>query len=294
MGVRTRPAWFDERLFDVTSEWMDCDGHALHYVDVGDGPVLLMLHGNPTWSFLYRRMIAALSDRFRCIALDYPGFGLSTAAPGYSFRVAEHSAVVRRFVETLDLTDVTAVVQDWGGPIGLGAAVADPDRYGGFVIGNTYAWPSLPPDKAILSELMGNPVIGGLLTKRLNLFVGRMLPLLMQRPLTDAEKAMYAGPFPTAASREPVRVLPREIRTARPFLAQLEASLPAIADKPTLLVWGDADIAFKEPDRRRWQQVLTHRRDHTLHGAGHFWQDDAGEEAAQAIRRWWDEDRSSR
>jgi haloalkane dehalogenase len=292
VAVRSRPAWFDEKLFPVTSSWMDLDGHSLHYVDSGTGPVLLMLHGNPTWSCLYRRMIAALSHRFRCIALDYPGFGLSIAAPGYSFRVAEHSDVVRRFVEALDLADVTAVVQDWGGPIGMGAAVADPDRYSGFVIGNTYAWPSLPLDKAIVSELMGNQVIGSLLNKRLNLFVARMLPFMMQRSLTDAEKAMYAGPFPTAQSREPARVLPREIRTARTFLAGVEAALPAVAAKPALLVWGDADIAFKEPDRRRWQQVLTRRRDHTLHGAGHFWQDDSGEEAAEAICRWFDEDRA--
>lgn len=287
--MHRRPEWFDAGLFPVRSRWTELDGHSLHYVDEGEGPVLLMLHGNPTWSFLYRRMIAALSDRFRCIALDYPGFGLSVAAPGYCYRVAEHSEVVRRFVATLDLGEITAVVQDWGGPIGLAAAVADPDRYSGFVIGNTYAWPSLPPDKAVLSELMGSQLLGGLLNKRLNLFVGRMLPFMMQRPLSDGEKAMYSGPFPTAASREPVRVLPREIRTARPFLSRLEASLPAIADKPALLVWGDADIAFKEPDRRRWQQVLTHRRDHTLPGAGHFWQDDAGEQAAEAIRRWWDE-----
>lgn len=290
--MRTRPEWFDERAFPVESSWLDVDGHSLHYVDIGTGPVLLMLHGNPTWSFLYRRMIAALSDRFRCVALDYPGFGLSAAAPGYGYRVAEHSAVVRRFVQRLDLVDVTAVVQDWGGPIGMGAAVADPERYSGFVIGNTYAWPSLPPDKAVVSELMGNQVLGGLLNKRLNLFVDRMLPFMMQRPLSEAEKAMYAGPFPTAQSREPVRVLPREIRTARPFLFRIEAALPAVADKPALLVWGDADIAFKEPDRRRWQQVLTNRRDHTLHGAGHFWQDDAGEEAAEAIRQWWDEVRA--
>ncbi|MGB9373730.1 MAG: alpha/beta fold hydrolase [Jiangellales bacterium] len=284
-----RPSWFDPEAFPVESRWLGLDGHCLHYVDEGSGPTLLMLHGNPTWSFLYRRLVAGLRDGFRCVALDYPGFGLSAAAPGYRFTVAEHSEVVRRFVEALDLSEVTAIVQDWGGPIGMGAAVADPDRYAGFVIGNTYAWPSLSPDKALLSELMGNRLLGGLLNQRLNLFVGRMMPFLLQRQLSDAEAAMYRGPFPTPASREPVRVLPREIRTAQPFLARVEEALPLVTDKPTLLVWGDKDIAFKQPERRRWQAMLTRRRDHTLRGAGHFWQDDAGEEAARIIRDWFAE-----
>jgi haloalkane dehalogenase len=289
--VPERPSWFDREVFPVESHWLSLDGHRLHYVDEGSGPTLLMLHGNPTWSFLYRRLIAGLRNDFRCVAVDYPGFGLSTPAAGYRFTVPEHSDVVRRFVEALDLSEVTAIVQDWGGPIGMGAAVADPDRYTGFVIGNTYAWPSLSPDKALLSELMGSRLLGGLLNQRLNLFVGRMMPFLLQRELSDAETAMYRGPFPTSASREPVRVLPREIRTAQPFLARLEAELPLVTDKPSLLVWGDKDVAFKQPERRRWQAMLTRRRDHTLHGAGHFWQDDAGEEAAGVIRDWFADDR---
>ena len=129
--MQARPDWFDADLFPVTSRWLDVDGHTVHYVDEGSGPTLLMLHGNPTWSFLYRRLISGLRDDFRCVALDYPGFGLSTAAPGYGFTVAEHSGLVRRFVEALDLTEVTSVVQDWGGPIGMGAAISDPDRYAG-------------------------------------------------------------------------------------------------------------------------------------------------------------------
>jgi haloalkane dehalogenase len=290
--VPERPSWFDSEVFPVESHWLGLDGHSLHFVDEGTGPTLLMLHGNPTWSFVYRRLVAGLRDRFRCLAVDYPGFGLSVPAPGYRFTAAEHSEVVRRFVEALDLVEVTAVVQDWGGPIGMGAAVADPDRYSGFVIGNTYAWPDLSLDKALLSELMGSRLLGGLLNQRLNLFVGRMMPFLLRRELPDVEMAMYRGPFPTPASREPVRVLPREIRTAQPFLARVEDALPLVTDKPSLLVWGNKDIAFKQPERRRWQAMLTRRRDHTLRGAGHFWQDDAGEEAARVIGDWFARDRS--
>jgi haloalkane dehalogenase len=285
--VHERPTWFGGELFSVKSRWLDLDGHVVHYVDEGSGPTLLMLHGNPTWSFLYRRLIAALRGGFRCVALDYPGFGLSTAAPGFGFTAAEQSGVVRRFVETLDLGGVVPVMQDWGGPIGVGAMLDDPQRYQGMVVGNTYAWPSSLYMRAF-GQVMGGRLTGSLLSQRLNLFVDVMTPVMFRRrTLTPAEKAMYAGPFPTAQSREPVRVMPREISTAHPFLESLEQRLPAITSLPALLVWADRDVAFREPERRRWQALLTDRTDHILRGAGHFWQDDAGEEAAAVIADWW-------
>jgi haloalkane dehalogenase len=285
--VTTRPPWFDGQLFPVTSRWLDIDGHSVHYVDEGSGPVLLMLHGNPTWSFLYRRMISALSDHFRCVALDYPGFGLSAPAAGYAFTPPEHAEVVRRFVEALDLTDVTPLMQDWGGPVGMGAVLADPDRYAGFVVGNTLAWP-VPPYIAAFSEVMGGRFTGDLLSRRLNLFVDRLIPMGMRRrTLSDAEMAMYRGPFPTMDSRLPIRVFPRQLVAARPFLQRLADGLSQVADRPSLLLWADKDMAYKQPELRRWQQVLTNRTDHMLFGAGHYWQDDAGEEASLVIRDWW-------
>ena len=284
--MRTRPDWFNAELLPYASNWVDIDGNDVHYLDVGSGPTLLMLHGNPTWSFLYRRMIARLSDHFRCVAPDYPGFGLSSARQGYGFAAAEHSCVVESFVTALDLQDITVIVQDWGGPIGLGAAVRDPQRYSRLVIGNTWAWPSSLWTKSF-GQVMGGPVTGDLLNQRLNLFVKVMIPRMMRRrQLTDAERAMYASPFPTAQSRLPARILPREIRTARPFLQDLEGRLDAIRGLPSLLFWADGDIAFGEGERRRWQQLLTERTDHLLAGAGHYWQDDAGEEAAAVMRDW--------
>jgi pimeloyl-ACP methyl ester carboxylesterase len=108
----------------------------------GDGSPLLLLHGNPTWSFLYREVIKGLSDRFRCIAPDYPGFGLSRPPVGYGFTPAEHAQVLEQLVLELDLTGVTMMVQDWGGPIGFAVAVRHPERFDAFVVGNTWAWPS--------------------------------------------------------------------------------------------------------------------------------------------------------
>jgi haloalkane dehalogenase len=283
-----RPSWFDAELLPYDSHWLEVEGHMVHYLDEGDGPLLLMLHGNPTWSFLYRRMIAELAPRFRCVALDYPGYGLSTAREGFGFTAAEQSAVVRTFVDALDLNDITLVVQDWGGPIGLGAATSDRERYVGLVIGNTWAWPSSLWTRSF-GQVMGGPITGPLLTERLNLFVRRMIPFMMKRrKLTDAERAMYAGPFPTTASRRPVRVLPHEISAAEPFLRTLQSQLDTVRDRPSLLFWADGDIAFGDTERSRWKSLLTDRTDHLLAGAGHYWQDDAGEEASRVLSEWYD------
>lgn len=101
MAVTERPAWVDDELFPFESRFVDIDGHTVHYVDEGSGPVLLFLHGNPTWSFDYREVIADLRQEFRCVAVDYPGFGLSTAAPGYRYLPAEHTRVIGAFVNVM-------------------------------------------------------------------------------------------------------------------------------------------------------------------------------------------------
>jgi haloalkane dehalogenase len=105
------------QLFPFQSRWLESDDIRIHYVDEGSGPPILMCHGNPTWSFLYRNVIAGLRDRFRCIAVDYPGFGLSDRPDGYTYTPAEHASVVGRLVDQLGLEDFIVMGQDWGGPM---------------------------------------------------------------------------------------------------------------------------------------------------------------------------------
>ena len=124
--MKTTPAWLPRELYPFESHYVDLGGSTVHYVDEGSGPAILFLHGNPTWSFLYRDVILGLRDSFRCIALDYPGFGLSWARPGYGYTAADHADTVERFVLELDLRDVTLMAQDWGGPIGLTAQPVTP------------------------------------------------------------------------------------------------------------------------------------------------------------------------
>jgi haloalkane dehalogenase len=139
--IMTRPAWVDDELFPFESRFVAVDGHTVHYVDEGSGPTLLLLHGNPTWSFVYRDVIRALRDEFRCVALDYPGFGLSSPRTGYRYLPEEHARVVTAFVDTLGLRGVTLVAHDWGGPIGLATVQQRPAAFEGLVLANTWGWP---------------------------------------------------------------------------------------------------------------------------------------------------------
>ncbi len=283
-----RPSWVDDDLFPFESHFAEVAGARVHYIDEGDGPVFLCLHGNPTWSFLYRHIVTGLKDRFRCIALDYPGFGLSTAPDGYGYTAAEHARVVRAFVQHLDLRDVTLMVQDWGGPIGFWTATHEPDRFRAFVIGNTWAWP-IGDDRgvALFSKLLGSDIPGGLLVRQGDVFTNVFLKAgIKRKQLTSAEHAMYKAPHPTPESRLPLHVLPREILGASDFLAEVERGLTSLRDKPALLVWADKDQAFKERHRQRWEQAFPNHTTRILHGASHFIQEDAPEEIVAAITDW--------
>jgi haloalkane dehalogenase len=283
-----RPDWVSDELFPFESRFVEVDGNVVHYVDEGSGPVLLMLHGNPTWSFVYRDVIGSLRDRFRCIALDYPGFGLSVAAPGYRYLPEEHAAVVVAFLDRLGLSDVTLVAHDWGGPIGLYAAEQLPGRFARLVLANTWAWP-LGGDLRVelASRLMGGP-IGRELIRRFNLFVNAMIPAgHRRRTPSPAEMAHYRAALPTPDRRHATAVLPGAIIGSSKFLGDVARDLTALEHLPTLIVWADADIAFGDKERQRWEATLPNHTTVVLRGAGHFLQSDASDELSEAIAAWW-------
>lgn len=279
--------WLDPALFPFPQRHVALDGHDVAYVDEGAGPTLLMVHGNPTWSFVWRDLITGLRDRFRCVAIDLPGFGFSRPAPGYGFRVAEHAAVLEAFVAHLDLEDVTLVGQDWGGPIGLAVATRHPERFRAIVLANTFAWPvNGDLHFEAFSRVVGGP-IGREAILRANAFVRLLVPAGTKRVGPDrAVMDHYRGPFPTRESRIPTAVLPHEIRAARPFLAEVEAGLPRLRDRPLLLLWGDGDVAFRAQERERFEATFPDHETVVLHGAGHFVQEDAADEMVRAIRGW--------
>jgi haloalkane dehalogenase len=286
MSEFARPAWLDEAEYPFESHVLEIDGNQIHYIDAGQGPVLLFVHGNPVWSFEYRFVVKALEPLFRCIAVDLAGFGLSKATSGFSHLPGAHASVLAQVIERLDLFDYSIVVQDWGGPIGLSAALVAPERLSGVVISNTWAWPvNGNPGFEKFSSLMGGP-IGHLGSKYFNAFVNVLLPVSHKhRKLSRGEKVHYRKALP-AGHREPTWILPKQIIASSEFLAALEARLPELSTLRALIVWGDKDDAFQEPELVRWQEILPNAATVLLKGVGHFAPSEAPDEFAAAVREW--------
>lgn len=288
-----RPTWVDDDLFPFESRFIEIDGHTVHYVDEGSGPTLLMLHGNPTWSFLWRDAIRGLREDFRCIALDYPGFGLSTAGAGYRYLPDEHTAVVTGFVDALGLKDVTLVGQDWGGLIGLATAQRRPGVFDRLVLVNTWAW---PVNGDLHFEAFGR-IVGGLpmrfLVRQFNLLVNAFIPTgHRRRKVTDAEMNHYRKALDTSERRQACAVLPGQVLAGRAFFTEVEAGLADLAHLPTLIVWGDADIAFRAKERERLEATFANHKTVIVEGAGTYVESDAPEEFVAAIRNWTETQRA--
>jgi haloalkane dehalogenase len=282
----TRPRWVPGDLYPFSDHWAEIDGNLIHYVDEGEGRPLLLLNGNPSWSFGWRDVITRLHNTFRCIAPDYPGFGLSRPAPDYDFRAASHSGVIETLIDRLQLKEMIVFGYAWGGPIGLGFAGRRPDLIRGLVIGNTWAWPDGRLRVRLFSALMGGP-LSPLLVDRLNLMLRLYLPANLKRgPLTQTERAAYEGPFPVE-SRHVMRVFPRELVTARAFLRQVESNLPRLANKPALILWPDSDPGFGDRELQHWQALYPAARTVVLPRTGQFIDEDAPEDVAAAIADWW-------
>jgi len=270
--------------YPFQSRFETVQGARLHYVDEGRGPVLFMLHGNPTWSYLYRHLLKALRGELRCIAMDLAGFGLSEAPAGFGYTPPEHAAVVARFLERLDLRDATLIAHDWGGPIGLDAMFATSGRITRLCLGNTWAWPvNGQLHFEWFSTLMGGP-LGRFGTHRFATFINVVMPSAMRRrKLTGEEMTAYRAPFAGGKPRTPMHVFPRHITASGPWLHELSQKVASF-EGPAHFIWPDRDIAFRMKELQRWKTLLPQASTTLLASCGHFLWEDAPDECIEAIR----------
>jgi len=275
----------DPNLFPFTSRWFESSVGPVHYIDEGSGPVLLLLHGNPDWGFLYRKIVVSLRTDFRCVVPDYPGFGLSVHPDGYGYTAEEHAAVITELVAHLDLRDMVVMGQDWGGPIGMDIASRDPERVRGLVMGNTWFWSNQDRMVKAFSKVMGSRPLQRLITRR-NLFVRVLMKRSLQVELTDEEFAHYTDVVPTPKSRQGIAVFPKQILDAHAWLAELEQRVAlTLRAKPVVLVFGRKDPALaSDTTIDRWRTEFPDAAFIDLPDAGHYIQEDAPDEIVAAIR----------
>ena len=206
---RTSDDRFDDLPdFPFRPNYVEQDGLRMHYLDEGDGKPVLLLHGEPTWSFLYRKIIPQLTERSRCVAPDYFGFGRSDKPQErewYSYD--RHVGSIARLAEELDLRDVTVVVQDWGGPIGFRFAVEHPDRVARLVVMNTGIGARAPNEEWLRFQAFMRRV-------DLDIVAGQLVRLSLVQPASDEVIAAYDAPFPVRESRVGIAQFPELVATS--------------------------------------------------------------------------------
>ncbi|GHO77802.1 haloalkane dehalogenase 2 [Ktedonobacter sp. SOSP1-85] len=283
-----RPFEVESSEYPFTDRWLPYRDGYIHYLDEGAGPTVLLLHGNPTWSYLYRNVIKELRNDCRLIALDYPGFGMSKAPSHYGFTPQEQSDAVQDFIRRLDLKDFVLVVQDWGGPIGVHYAVWHRENLRGIVVMNTWAWPTTLLPMKLFSLAMGGWPIGYWLQTQRNFFAKNIVPYGIHHAekITKSLRKAYTDPFPTPKSRIPTWVFPRQIRKARSWFKEIESRLPVLSNVPAQILWGTKDSdGFPLEEMKKWQRYLKLNESEALDDASHYVQEDRPDRVAAAIRR---------
>jgi len=272
--------------FPFSPHYVEQDGLRMHYVDEGSGPPVLLLHGEPTWSFLYRKVIPPLTEVARVVAPDYFGFGRSdkpVEREWYSYDA--HVRSVERFVEELDLRELTVVVHDWGGPIGLRLAVERPERVARLVITNTGVGAGRAPSEEWLRFRAFVRRLGT------DLQAGQLVRLSCVRGLADEVVAAYDAPFPTPESKTGMLMFPELVPTeldhpSAPKMLEVREALTR-SEKPTLVLFSDSDPIFSPSDGERLASRIPRAEPaETIAGGGHFLQEDRGEELGARIARW--------
>ncbi|SFR53052.1 alpha/beta fold hydrolase [Halogeometricum limi] len=288
--AHTDTSWVDRDAYPFETDCLRLTEGAVNYVDEGPSDpagTLLMLHGNPTWSFLYRHLVRGLSDRYRCVALDYLGFGLSERPEEFSYRPEDHAVVVEEFVEALGLEDVILVVQDWGGPIGLSYAVDHPENVRALVVMNTFAWP-VDDDAHFrrFSALFGG-ALGRVLCERYDLFTRVVMPLAFgdRRRFPASVREQYVAAH-RGRDRTGTWMFPRRVVGSSGWLASLWNRRERIAHLPTRIVWGMNDAAFRASELRTFEGWFEEASVVRLRGVGHYVQEEMGEDLVPYVREF--------
>lgn len=284
------PATDWQPLYPFESNWLPVAGYRYHYLDEGAGPVLLLVHGNPTWSFYWREVVKALRGRYRLIVPDHLGCGLSEkpTAREYPYRLANRVDDLRSLVEQLDLQQITLVAHDWGGAIGLGAAVSMPDRFSRLVLLNTGAFPSNRCPLRI--RVCRTPILGPLGVQGLNLFARAALQMAVchHERMTPAVRAGLLAPYDSWSNRVAIQRFVDDIplRRSHPSYAKLVEVAEGLAQfrhHPVCLIWGMRDWCFTPYFLDRFLEYFPDATAHRLEDAGHYVLEDAPEKVIAHI-----------
>ncbi len=279
--------------YPFTHNFLETPAGALHYVDEGprDASPILCVHGNPTWSFYYRRLIQACSHNQRVIAPDHLGCGLSDKPQDWSYRLEDHIANLERLVLELDLRDITLVVHDWGGAIGCGLAVRHPERIARVLVMNTAAFPGGRIPSRI--RVCRTPFLGALAVRGFNGFARAAVEMAVENAgvMTPEVRKGYLAPYDSWNNRIAVQRFVEDIPLSpeHPSYATLQAidsDLRLLREKPIAIVWGEQDWCFTPAFRKQWERRFPLAKQLTIDEAGHYVLEEAHERILPWFQAW--------
>jgi haloalkane dehalogenase len=280
------PGWLDRGEYPFESRWLDVEAGRLHYVDEGQGAPLLLVHGTPTWSFMYRHLLNGLRGRARCLAPDHLGFGLSDRPAAWSYRPEDHARNLTRFIEALGLEHLTLIVHDFGGPIGLAYALDHPDNVRRLVVFNTWMW-ATAGDRRFA---MAGRLLGGRLGRVLYERFGFSVRVVLRHAIVDRSRytRTVERHYLRAVDGHAAWVLARELLGSSAWYEALWQRRQRIARTPALLVWGLQDPAFGAA-LPRWRSVFERAEVLALPDCGHAPPEERAPEILPTIERFLDD-----
>ncbi len=279
-------------LYPFVDRYLDRDGLKYHFIDEGQGDPVVFVHGNPTWSFYWRELVKALREKHRCIAMDHVGCGLSDKPSDerYEYTLERRVQDLGALVDHLGLERVSLVLHDWGGMIGLGWAVAHPERVAKLVLLNTSGF-RLPATKPLpfTLKLVRTAPIGALAVRGLNAFSGLATRMAAMKPLDPRVREGLVAPYDSWRNRIAtlrfVQDIPlREGDRAWNAVRRVEDGLASLAHVPTFVGWGEKDFVFDGHFLAEWRRRLPSAEYHMFPDAGHYVLEDAREELVPMIR----------
>jgi pimeloyl-ACP methyl ester carboxylesterase len=278
-------SWLDKTKYPFTSKFFEVGAHKLHYIDEGQGETLLFVHGTPSWSFDYRNIVKDLSRSYRCIAIDHIGFGLSDKPAHFDYSTQNHSKTLEKFILDKQLSNLTLVVHDFGGPIGLNFAIQHPERVDQLVILNSWLWSSkTAPEFIKLSKVLKSPLLP-FLYRYLNFSPRFILPQSFgDRKISNKTLKQYTKPFAGKTQRNGALAFARSLLNDQDWFEQLWNKKQAISSKPTLFIWGLKDPVIKPKNLDKFLSGFPNSQVIKLESSGHFPQEEEPEKVVEAIR----------
>lgn len=279
--------WLNRTEYPFTSKFFDIDGHKMHFIDEGKGETVLFVHGTPSWSFDFRNIIKALSKNYRCIAIDHIGFGLSDKPEHHDYSTQNHSLALERFIEENNLNDITLVVHDFGGPIGLNVAIKHPEKIKRLVILNSWMWSSAKDKEFIrFSKILKSPLLP-FLYRYLNFSPRFLLPASFgNRKLPKRLLSQFTKPFANRRERNGALAFAHSLLNDQDWFESLWREKEKLNQKPTLFIWGIKDRFISQKYLEKFKSGFKNHQTLELHDCGHFPQEEHPPKVASQIRHF--------